>query len=63
MWVDDVNAKGGLLGRKVELIAYDDQSNPATTPGIYTKLLDVDKVDLLIAPYAHQRRPRRSCRW
>ena len=51
MWVEDVNQKGGLLGRKVELIAYDDQSNPATTPGIYTKLLDVDKVDLLIAPY------------
>jgi branched-chain amino acid transport system substrate-binding protein len=51
MWVEDVNAKGGLLGRKVELIAYDDQSNPALTPGIYTKLLDVDKVDLIIAPY------------
>src|SRR3954466_5357045 len=51
MWVEDVNKKGGLLGRKVELIAYDDQSNPATTPGIYTKLLDVDKVDLLVAPY------------
>lgn len=52
MWVDDVNAKGGLLGRRVEFTAYDDQSNPANTPGIYTKLLDVDKVDLLIAPYA-----------
>ena len=52
MWVDDVNTKGGLLGRKVELIAYDDQSNGANTPGIYTKLIDVDKVDLLIAPYA-----------
>src|SRR3982751_1295749 len=51
MWVEDVNKKGGMIGRKVELIAYDDQSNPATTPGIYTKLLDVDKVDLLIAPY------------
>ena len=51
MWVEDVNAKGGLLGRKVELIVYDDQTNPALTPGIYTKLLDVDKVDLLIAPY------------
>src|SRR3982751_2168926 len=51
MWVEDVNGKGGMIGRKVELIAYDDQSNPATTPGIYTKLLDVDKVDLLIAPY------------
>jgi len=51
MWVDDVNARGGMLGRKVELIAYDDQTNPALTPAIYTKLLDVDKVDLLIAPY------------
>jgi branched-chain amino acid transport system substrate-binding protein len=51
MWVEDVNAKGGMLGRKVELIAYDDQTNPALTPAIYTKLLDVDKVDLLIAPY------------
>ena len=51
MWVDDVNQKGGLLNRKVELLAYDDQTNPANVPGIYTKLLDVDKVDLLIAPY------------
>ncbi len=51
MWVEDINAKGGLLNRQVELIAYDDQTNPANTPGIYTKLLDVDKVDLLIAPY------------
>ena len=52
MWVEDVNAKGGLLGRQVEFTYYDDQGNPANTPGIYTKLLDVDKVDLLIAPYA-----------
>lgn len=52
IWRDDVNARGGLLGRPVELVAYDDQSNPATTPGIYTKLLEVDKVDLLVAPYA-----------
>jgi branched-chain amino acid transport system substrate-binding protein len=51
MWVEDVNAKGGLLGRKVEFISYDDQTNPALTPAIYTKLLDIDKVDLLIAPY------------
>jgi len=51
LWVDDVNAKGGLLNRKVEFIAYDDQTNPANVPGIYTKLLDVDKVDLIIAPY------------
>ena len=51
MWRDDVNAKGGMLGRKVELISYDDQTNPSLVPGIYTKLLDIDKVDLIIAPY------------
>jgi branched-chain amino acid transport system substrate-binding protein len=51
MWVDDVNQRGGLLGRKVDFTVYDDQTNPANVPGIYTKLLDVDKVDLLIAPY------------
>jgi branched-chain amino acid transport system substrate-binding protein len=49
IWAEGVNAKGGLLGRKVELIHYDDQSNPALVPGIYTKLLDVDKIDLVIA--------------
>jgi branched-chain amino acid transport system substrate-binding protein len=52
IWRDDVNARGGLLGRPVELVVYDDQSNPALTPGIYTKLMDIDKVDLLVAPYA-----------
>ena len=51
IWRDDVNARGGLLGRPVELVVYDDQGNPSMTPGIYTKLLDVDKVDLLIGPY------------
>src|SRR5689334_20456815 len=51
IWRDDVNAKGGLLGRPVELVVYDDQSNPATVPGIYTKLLDVDKVDLVVSGY------------
>src|SRR5919197_1111828 len=45
IWKDEVNKKGGLLGRPVELIFYDDQTNPATVPGIYTKLLDVDKFD------------------
>src|ERR1700730_13617708 len=52
IWEEDVNAKGGLLGRPVKLIYYDDQSNPSTVPGIYTKLLDVDKVDLVIGAYA-----------
>jgi branched-chain amino acid transport system substrate-binding protein len=52
IWEDEINAKGGLLGRKVELVNYDDQSNPANIPGIYTKLLDVDKVDIVMGPYA-----------
>ena len=49
IWAEQVNAKGGLLGRKIELVHYDDQSNPGLEPGIYTKLLDVDKVDLITA--------------
>jgi branched-chain amino acid transport system substrate-binding protein len=52
IWKDDTNAKGGLLGRPVELIYYDDQSNPTMVPGIYTKLIEVDKVDLCVGPYA-----------
>lgn len=52
IWRDDVNAKGGLLGRPIELVFYDDQSNPSNVPPIYTKLIDVDKVDLLVGPYA-----------
>lgn len=52
IWRDDVNAKGGLLGRPVELVHYDDQSNPSNVPSIYTKLISVDKVDLLLGPYA-----------
>ena len=52
IWEKDINAKGGLLGRPVKLIYYDDQSQPSTVPGIYTKLLDVDKVDLVVGPYA-----------
>jgi branched-chain amino acid transport system substrate-binding protein len=52
IWAEEVNAKGGLLGRQVELVNYDDQSNPSNVPGIYTKLLDVDKVDLVVSAYA-----------
>ena len=52
IWQEEINAKGGLLGRQVQLINYDDQSNPGTVPGIYTKLLDVDKCDLVVSGYA-----------
>lgn len=51
IWRDDVNAAGGLLGRPVELVFYDDQTNPATVPGIYTKLINIDRVDLVVSGY------------
>lgn len=52
MWEEDTNAKGGLLGRPVKLVYYDDQSQGASIPGIYTKLLDVDKVDFVVSGYS-----------
>lgn len=52
IWAEEINKKGGLLGRPVKLVFYDDQSNPANVPGIYTKLTDIDKVDLLVSSYA-----------
>jgi len=52
IWEEEINGKGGLLGRPVKLIYYDDKSSPAEVPSIYTKLLDIDKVDLIIGPYA-----------
>jgi len=51
IWEEDVNAQGGLLGRPVKLVYYDDHTDQATVPGIYTKLLDIDKVDLIIGGY------------
>lgn len=48
IWAEQINAQGGLLGRPVQLVFYDDQTNAATVPAIYAKLLDVDKVDLLM---------------
>lgn len=52
LWLEDINAKGGLLGRKVELVNYDDQSNSGQIPALYTKLIEVDKVDLVVSSYA-----------
>jgi branched-chain amino acid transport system substrate-binding protein len=52
IWEEDVNARGGLLGRKVQVIFRDDQSNGSTVPGIYAQLLDVEKVDLIMGGYA-----------
>ena len=52
IWEADINARGGLLGRPVKLVYYDDQSNPSAVPGLYTKLLDSDKVDIVMSGYA-----------
>src|ERR1700686_3561769 len=52
IWEEDVNRNGGLLGRPVKLVYYDDKSSPAEVPTIYTKLIDIDKVDLLMGAYA-----------
>jgi branched-chain amino acid transport system substrate-binding protein len=48
IWLEEINAKGGLLGRPVKLVYYDDQTNASTVPGIYAKLVDIDKVDVLM---------------
>ncbi|MHB8741862.1 MAG: amino acid ABC transporter substrate-binding protein [Sulfuricaulis sp.] len=52
MWVQDINARGGLLGRKVRVVYYDDESKPETAATLYEKLITDDKVDLLIGPYS-----------
>ena len=54
----DTNSKGGLLGRPVKLIYYDDPTNPATVPSIYASFYDVDKVDLIIGPYGTNQQAR-----
>ena len=52
LWVDDVNERGGLLGRPVRLVYYDDKSDANTGVQLYEKLITADKVDLVIGPYS-----------
>jgi branched-chain amino acid transport system substrate-binding protein len=52
IWQEMVNAKGGLLGRQVEFVIIDDQSDPETAARLYEKLISEDKVDLVIGPYS-----------
>ncbi|MEY2621652.1 MAG: hypothetical protein RIT26_1472 [Pseudomonadota bacterium] len=52
IYLDDLNRRGGLLGRKVEWVLKDDQSKPDVARTLYEQLVTVDKVDLLIGPYA-----------
>ncbi len=48
----DVNARGGVLGRRIEFVLYDDQSDPSTGVRLYEKLISQDKVDVLLGPYS-----------
>jgi len=52
MWAHDLNARGALLGRPVEIVYYDDKSDAATAETLYERLVSEDKVDLLLGPYS-----------
>jgi len=51
IWRDDVNARGGLLGRPVELVCHDDEADALRVPELYRHLIDVDEVDVVIGGY------------
>jgi branched-chain amino acid transport system substrate-binding protein len=48
IWCEDINSRGGLLGRPVRLVCYDDHADAARVPGLYRRLLDQDEVDLVV---------------
>ncbi|HEY7363772.1 MAG TPA: amino acid ABC transporter substrate-binding protein [Methylomirabilota bacterium] len=52
LWVDEVNARGGLLGHKIVLRLLDDKSDTQTSIKLYEKLITEDKVDLVLGPYS-----------
>lgn len=51
LWARDVNGRGGLLGRPVEFVIFDDRSDAGTSARLYEKLITEDKVDMLLGPY------------
>ena len=51
LWQEQLNARGGLLGRPTELVRYDDRSDPATAARLYERLITSDNVDLLLSPW------------
>jgi branched-chain amino acid transport system substrate-binding protein len=53
IWEEDVNRRGGLLGRSVQLVCVDDKSDASLVPGIYKNLLDVERVDLVLGGYGN----------
>ncbi len=54
LWREDVNSRGGILGREVELVVYDDKSDPETARKLYRELILTSRVDLLFAPYSSE---------
>src|SRR5581483_3034389 len=52
LWEKQINARGGLLGRPVQMIIRDDQSDPSTGQKLYEQLITDDKVDLILGPYS-----------
>src|SRR5262249_1318496 len=54
LWEKQVNARGGLLGRQVQMIIRDDQSDASTSQKLYEQLITEDKVDLILGPYSSQ---------
>ena len=51
MWAEEVNSRGGLLGRKIKLVFYDDKSKPELAREFYRKLIEEDGVELVLSPY------------
>src|SRR5512133_3915081 len=52
LYIEQLNKRGGLLGRPVEWVVKDDQSKPDLARTLYEQLITADKVDLLMGPYA-----------
>lgn len=52
LWADELNARGGLLGRSVELLVRDDHSDPARARELYEALITRERVELLLSPFS-----------
>lgn len=51
LWESQINAQGGLLGRRVELLIRDDRSDPSLAAELYRKMIDGEGVELVLSPY------------
>ena len=51
-WLEQINKKGGLLGRPVKMVIYNDEASPTVAQQLYNRLLDQDQADLVLAPFS-----------